>query len=165
MTAVAVLGCACSAWLLAHRLAGTPTPERLPATATVLRDWLRSGRAPDLGGWTGLLHGIVLFGAATTVVLHGFDTRYRGFDWPLFAPPAVAAVLLWAAGLQRGAEAIEERWLAAVIAAGAVVMVASEGSSNLQAIGYAASMLALSACAALRASTSTPSSAPTAAGS
>jgi len=164
-TAVAVLCCACSAWLLARRLDGASTPERLPATAAVLRSWLRSGREPGLAGWTGLLHGLVLFGAATTVVLHGFDARYRGFDWPLFAPPAVAALLLWGAGLRRDAEAIEERWLAAVLATGAVVMVASEGPSNLQALAYAGSMLALSACAALRASTSTPSSAPTAAGS
>jgi exo-beta-1,3-glucanase (GH17 family) len=164
-TAIAMLCCVCSAWLLARRLEGTPMPDILPSTAAVLRTWVRSGREPGLAGWTGLLHGLVLFGAAATVVLHGVDARYRGFDWPLFAPPAVAALLLWGAGLRRGADAIEERWLAAVLAIGAVVMVVSEGTSNLQALGYAASMFALSACAAVRTSTSMPSSRPTAAGS
>jgi exo-beta-1,3-glucanase (GH17 family) len=164
-TAIAVLSCVCSAWLLARRLEGTSVPDRLPSTAAVLRSWVRSGREPGLAGWTALLHGLVLFGAAATVVLHGFDARYRGFDWPLFAPPAVAALLLWGAGLRRGPDAIEERWLAAVLAIGAVVMVVSEGTSNLQALGYAASMLVLSACAAVRTSTSMPSSRPTAAGS
>lgn len=164
-TAVAVLCCACSAWLLARRLGGDTAPERLPATAAVLGAWRRGGGPPGLAGWTGLLHGLVLFGAATTVVLHGFDARYRGFDWPLFAPPAVAALLLWGAGLRRAAESLEERWLAAVLVTGAAVMVISEGPANLQALGYAGSMLALAACALPRASTSMPSSAPTAAGS
>jgi hypothetical protein len=98
-------------------------------------------------------------------VLHGFDARYRGFDWPLFAPAAVAAALLWGAGVRRAGDAIEERCLAWTIAAGAVVMVWSEGLANTQALGYAGLMLVLAGCTLSRASTSAPSSTPTADGS
>jgi glucan 1,3-beta-glucosidase len=137
----------------------------LPPAAGVLRDWLRSGRDPSLAGWVALLHAMVLFAAALTVVLHGFDARYRGFPWPLFAPAATAAALLWGAGLARGAAAVEERLLGWVLVAGAAVMVAHEGPANGQALGYAALMLVLAGAALARASTSAPSSAPTAAGS
>jgi exo-beta-1,3-glucanase (GH17 family) len=165
-TAVVLACCATSAALLARRLAATdPATTVLPGSAAELRGWLRGGAAPSLEGWVGLLHGAVLFGAALTVVLHGFDARYRGFDWPLFAPPAVAAALLLGSGLRRGDDAVEERWLAAVLVAGAAVMGVSEGPANLQALGYAALMLALAACAFARTSTSSPSSAPAPAGS
>lgn len=164
-TAVALAACAASALWLARRMAGAADDTPLPAAADAMRDWLRSGRDPALAGWVAVLHAGVLFAAALTVVLHAVDARYRGFDWPLFAPPAVAFVLLWVAGARRTPAAIEERWLAAIVASGAVVMVASEGPSNLQALGYAASMLVLAGCAAARANTSMPSRAPTAAGS
>jgi glucan 1,3-beta-glucosidase len=137
----------------------------LPGAADTMDGWLRSGRDPPLAGWTSLLQAAVLFCAATTVVLHGFDARYRGFPWPLFAPAAVAAALLWAAGVRRVRQAVEERWLAAIVLAGAAAMVVKEGPANSQAIGYAALMAVLGACALARASTSRPSSAPTAAGS
>jgi glucan 1,3-beta-glucosidase len=166
---VAVIGyCAASALLLSRRLAGTPPdglPWTLPGIAPVLRDWIRGGRDPSLAGWTAVLHGTVLFGAAVTIVLHGFDARYRGFDWPLFAPAALAALLLWLGGMRRGPEAVEERWLAGVTAVGALAMGVLEGPSNRQALGYAALMLVLAGCAAARARTSSPSNAPTAAGS
>jgi exo-beta-1,3-glucanase (GH17 family) len=164
-TAVALLCCAASAMLLARRLVSPrPGGDLLPSSASVLRGWRRAG-GPSLEGWAGLLHGAVLFAAAITVVLHGFDARYRGFDWPLFAPPAVAAALLWGAGMRRGDDALEERWLAAVLAIGAAVMVVKEGVSNPQALFYAALMVVLAACARARTSTSRPSSVPTAAGS
>jgi len=163
-TALAYAACIASAVWLARRLAGEgATP--LPSAAGTLRDWLRSGRHPGLDGWVSLLHGAVLLSAAVTVVLHAFDARYRGFDWPLFAPAAVAALLLRGAGAVRGADAIEERWLAAVLLAGAAAMALQEGAANAQALGYAVLMAALGACALSRASTSSPSSAPTAAGS
>ena len=163
-TALACAACIASAVWLARRLAGEgATP--LPSAAGTLRDWLRSGRHPGLDGWVSLLHGAVLLSAAVTVVLHAFDARYRGFDWPLFAPAAVAALLLRGAGAVRGADAIEERWLAAVLLAGAAAMALQEGAANAQALGYAVLMAALGACALSRASTSSPSSAPTAAGS
>jgi hypothetical protein len=132
-----------------------------------MRGWLRSERHPGLDGWVSLLHAAVLFCAAVTVVLHGFDARYRGFPWPLFAPAAVAAALLWSAGAgaARAAGALEERWLALVLLAGAAVMAAKEGPANAQALAYAALMAALGALALARTSTSSPSSAPTAAGS
>ncbi|MFZ4757843.1 MAG: hypothetical protein ACOYLX_06685 [Burkholderiaceae bacterium] len=164
-TAVAAAACMASALWLARRLAGTLDDAPLPAAADTMRDWLRSGRDPTLSGWVALLHAGVLFSAALTVVLHGVDARYRGFDWPLFAPPAAACVLLWIAGARRTPAALEERWLAAIVAAGAGVMVATEGLENPQAIGYAVVMVVLAAGAAARTRTSMPSSAPTAAGS
>jgi exo-beta-1,3-glucanase (GH17 family) len=163
-TLVAFAACvACALWL-ARRLAGEPSAP-LPPAAGTLRDWLRSGRHPGLDGWVSLLQGAVLFSAAVTVVLHGFDARYRGFDWPLFAPAAVAAALLLAAGGVRAPGALEERWLAAVVLAGAAVMGWKEGPGNAQALGYVALMAVLGGCALARASTSSPSNAPTAAGS
>jgi len=167
-TVAVVACCATSAVLLARRLAGAPQgdgPRVLPGIAPVLRDWIRDGHDPSLAGWAAVLHGVVLFCAAVTVVLHAFDARYRGFDWPLFAPAALAAALLYTSGLRRGADAVEERWLAGVLAAGAFAMVLTEGPSNRQALGYAGLMLVLAGCAAARARTSNPSSAPTAAGS
>jgi uncharacterized membrane protein YfcA len=112
-----------------------------------------------------MLHAAVLFCAATTAVLHAFDGRYRGFDWPLFAPAAAAAALAWVAGATRAPGALEERWLAAVLLAGAAVMVVKEGPANAQALGYAALLAVLGGCALARTSTIRPSSAPTAAGS
>jgi glucan 1,3-beta-glucosidase len=164
-TAAVWSACAASAMLLARRLAGTPGAGCLPAAAVVLRDWLRSGRDPALVGWVALLHAMVLFAAAATVVMHGADARYRGFAWPLFAPAAVAAALLWGAGFARGAGAVEERLLGWVLIAGAAAMVAKEGAANGQALGYAALMSVLAGAALARARTSAPSSAPTAAGS
>jgi glucan 1,3-beta-glucosidase len=163
-TGVALAACVASALWLARRLAGEPIAA-LPAAATALRDGLRSGRHPGLDGWVSLLHAAVLLAAAVTVVLHGFDGRYRGFGWPLFAPPALAAALMRLAGAARMPDALEERWLAVVVLAGAAAMAIREGPSNAQALGYAALMAVLGGCALVRASTSSPSSAPTAAGS
>ncbi len=166
--ATLAIGAACiaAAALLARRMAGTPADAPpLPAAAATLAGWLHGGRVPTLQGWVAMLQAVVLFAAALTVVLHGFDARYRGFDWPLFAPAAAAAALLWGAGVRRSSEATEERWLGWTIAAGALVMAVTEGPANLQALGYAGLMAVLAAGALLRASTSIPSSAPTAAGS
>jgi glucan 1,3-beta-glucosidase len=165
-TVVVLAACVASALWLARRLAGEAAAP-LPSAASAMRGWLRSERHPGLDGWVSLLHAAVLFCAAVTVVLHGFDARYRGFPWPLFAPAAVAAALLWSAGAgaARAAGALEERWLALVLLAGAAVMAAKEGPANAQALAYAALMAALGALALARTSTSSPSSAPTAAGS
>ncbi len=163
-TAAVLAACVASALWLARRLAGDPGAP-LPPAAAAMRDWLRSGRHPGLDGWVSLLHAAVLLSAAVTVVLHGFDARYRGFDWPLFAPAAVAAALMLGAGAARAPGALEERWLAAIVLAGAAVMGVKEGPANAQALGYAALMAVLGGCALARTSTSSPSSAPTAAGS
>jgi exo-beta-1,3-glucanase (GH17 family) len=112
-----------------------------------------------------VLFAAVLFAAAVTVLLHAFDARYRGFDWPLFAPAAGAAVLLSLAGAVRMGDAAEERLLAVVLAAGAVVMLVAERPWNPQAVLYASLMLVLAVFAWPRTSASAPSSAPTAAGS
>jgi glucan 1,3-beta-glucosidase len=165
-TAVVLAACVASALWLARRLAGGAAAP-LPSAASAMRGWLRSERHPGLDGWVSLLHAAVLFCAAVTVVLHGFDARYRGFPWPLFAPAAVAAALLWSAGVGavRAAGALEERWLALVLLVGAAVMAVKEGPANAQALAYAALMAALGALALARTSPSSPSSAPTAAGS
>jgi glucan 1,3-beta-glucosidase len=165
-TVIALLACVAAAAWFARRISGSgPAPTVVPGLARVLHDWVRSDQAPGADGRLGLLFGLVLFGAAVTAVLHGFDARYRGFPWPLFGPPAVAAAIVWAAGLRRGADAIEERVLAAVIVAGALVMLWKEGWPNPQAVGYAAVLLVLAGACAARTATSRPSSAATAAGS
>jgi exo-beta-1,3-glucanase (GH17 family)/cbb3-type cytochrome oxidase subunit 3 len=163
-TAIVLAACIVSALWLARRLGGDAAAPLPPASAA-MRGWLRSERHPGLDGWVSMLHAAVLFCAATTVVLHAFDGRYRGFDWPLFAPAAVAAALAWIAGASRAPGSLEERWLGGVLLAGAALMVAKEGPANAQALGYAALMAVLGACALARTSTSSPSSAPTAAGS
>ena len=163
-TTVVFAACTAAALLLARRLAGDG-PIRLPAAGDAMRGWLDSGDEPALAGWVSLLLAGTLFAAAVTVVLHGFDARYRGFDWPLFAPAAMATVALRAAGVRRAAGALEERGLAAILLAGAAVMIATEGPRNTQALAYAALMAVLAAGGLDRRSTSSPSSAPTAAGS
>jgi len=166
--ATLVVGAACiaSAALIARRLTGDDDGQvALPTAAATLSAWLRTGRDPPLAGWVALLHAGVLFAATLTVVLHAFDARYRGFDWALFAPAAVAVALLWAAGVSRSEGAVEERWLAWTLLAGAVVMGVSEGPANAQALGYGGLMAVLAGGALLRASTSTPSSRPIAEGS
>jgi exo-beta-1,3-glucanase (GH17 family) len=182
-TLAVLAACLATAALLARRFAGDeagraqaatdgPTARQtaqasaaLPAAAAVMSGWLRSGRDPSLSGWVALLQAAVLFAAALTVVLHAFDARYRGFDWPLFAPAAVAVVLLWGAGVRRARDAREERCLGWILAAGALAMMLAEGLANAQALGYAGLMAVLAASALVRASTSAPSSAPSADGS
>jgi exo-beta-1,3-glucanase (GH17 family) len=175
-TLLATLFTVAATALLARRIAGglarepgsaDPPQVTLPSAATVLRGWRRDEREPDLAGWVALLLAVVLFAAAVTVVLHGFDARYRGFPWPLFAAPVAVLALLRLAGVRAAArDAVEERWLAIVVATGAVVMAVAEGSANLQALGYSATMALLAACVAWpRTRTSRPSNAPTAAGS
>jgi len=163
MTLLALAACICAALWFARQHAAHPRP--IPGMAMVVHDWVSKARAPGLDAWLGLLFALVLFGAAVTAVLHAFDARYRGFPWPLFGPAALAAGLLWCAGLRRDAQAVEERWLAAVVLGGAVLMVVREGPLNAQALGYAALLGVLGGPAVARASTSSPSSAPTAAGS
>ena len=163
-TLAVLAACVASALWLARRLADGP-PGVLPPAAVTVGAWMRDGRRPGLDAWVSLLHAAVLLSAAVTVVLHGFDGRYRGFDLALFAPAAVAAVLLRAAGAVQATGALEERWLAVVLVAGAVAIGLREGAANLQALGYCGLMLVLGGCALVRASTSRPSSTPTAAGS
>jgi exo-beta-1,3-glucanase (GH17 family) len=160
--------------LLARRLAagagntgpGRGGASRLPSAMGVLHRWRRDEEEPGLAGWTGLLLGLVLFAAAYVMVLHTFDSRYRGFPLPLFAAPVAALALLRLSGLRLGRQAIEERWLAAIVGAGALWMLAAEGLSNPQAIAYAAAMLVLAVAAfPRRAITSSPRSVPAAAGS
>ncbi len=131
----------------------------------VARRLAAHGRHPALDGWVSMLQAAVLFCAAATVVLHAFDARYRGFDWPLFAPAAVAAALAWIAGASRAPDALEERWLGAVLLAGAALMAVKEGPGERAGARYAALMPCSGPAAFARTSTSRPSSAPTAAGS
>jgi glucan 1,3-beta-glucosidase len=146
-----------AAWLIA-RPGG---PGHLPGAA----DAVAAGRRDPAAAAAAVLFAAVLFAAAVTMLLHAFDARYRGIDWPLFAPAAAAAVLLALAGARRADDAAEERLLAAVLAAGAAVMLVAERPWNPQAVLYASLMLVLAAFAWPRASTSAPSSPPTAAGS
>ncbi len=148
--------------------APAPAPGRAPLSHGI-EDVTGDGLTGDgLRHALSVLRLVLLFGAAVTVLLHVFDARYRGFPWPLFAVPAATAALLAVAGLRASRDALEERLLAVLIVAGSVVMVGLERVSNPQVLVYTGLLCVFAACSAWpmpRASTSAPSSAPTAEGS
>jgi len=165
-TVVAMVFALAASALLARRIAGETPAMGLAPGLIVLQRWRRDERDPDLPGWVALLLLGVLASAALVAVLHAFDARYRGFPLPLFAAPVAALVLLRLAGVGLSRRAIEERWLAAVVALGAAWMLAKEGPANPQALAYVVLAFALAGAAAWpRAITRSPSSAPAAAGS
>ncbi|MCD6681618.1 MAG: hypothetical protein LT102_13380 [Burkholderiaceae bacterium] len=118
--------------------------------------------------WLGILRFGWLFAAATSVVLLVFDARYRGFPWASFAMPLVLQGLLALRGDTLPRDAREERALCAVLFAGAALGLAQETLANAQAVvflgGLALFALACTGTRRSRASTSMPSSAPTAEG-
>ena len=88
-------------------------------------------------------HAALLFVVALTALGLVFDPRYRPLVWPMFAAPALLLLGLTVLGerLHRGAR--EERLLAAVCAAAAPWVAVQEGWANTQALGTAATWLAL----------------------
>ena len=164
-------------WVAADRLAAAARgTHRLhaPGIAQVLAAWRLGARRPQAEDLFGVLRFVFLFGAATMTVLLVADPRYRGFPLPLYAVPAACAMVLAVAGEQAPQDAREERLLAAVIAAGALAIVAMEHLVNPQAWGWLLVAMCLAAWpigfgyrsgAGSRYDTSAPSSTPTAAGS
>lgn len=93
---------------------------------------------------------LVLAVAAVAVLGMVFDARYRDFPASLFLAPAVGfALLMLRHGLDHGLgdrlpRRPEDRWLAALVAAGAVFSAAREGLLNDDAWAWAAVLLLLS---------------------
>lgn len=104
--------------------------------------------APEASGGQGLgwARRLVLAMAAVAVLGMLFDARYRDFPATLFLAPAVGfALLILRQGLRdRLPRQPEDRWLAALVAAGAVISAAREGLLNDDAWAWAAVLVLLS---------------------
>ena len=85
----------------------------------------------------------LLFLAAVDALGLVFDARYRPLPWPVIAAPALLLSALAGLGDRPPAAAREEKLLAAVCAACALLVAILEGSANTQALLYAALLLAL----------------------
>lgn len=85
----------------------------------------------------------LLFLAAVDALGLVFDARYRPLPWPVIAAPALLLLALAWLGDRLPAAAREERLLAAVCAACALLVAILEGPANTQALLYSALLLAL----------------------
>ncbi|HKC42182.1 MAG TPA: glycosyl hydrolase family 17 protein [Burkholderiales bacterium] len=140
-TALAIIATMMLAVTLAHWIAGRPPLRPLPAAAVV--DRLRAHSAGER--WLGACRFALLFAAAVVALALAFDPRYRDFPLALFAPPALGfGVLAWVAP---SPVALEERVLAAVLAAASLVIVFREGLANTEALAWSALCLVLAGSA------------------
>ena len=87
----------------------------------------------------------LLFLAAVDALGLVFDARYRPLPWPVVAAPALLLLALAWLGDRLPAAAREEKLLAAVCAACAILIAILEGPANTQALLYAVLLLALAA--------------------
>ncbi len=85
----------------------------------------------------------LLFLAAVDALGLVFDARYRLLPWPVIAAPALLLLALAWLGDRLPVAAREEKLLAAVCAACAVLVAILEGPANTQALLYAVLLLAL----------------------
>jgi exo-beta-1,3-glucanase (GH17 family) len=141
LTAVAVIATLAAAASLSRWTDGRAATR--PASVAAVAEWLKTNTAT----WStaerslGALRFALLFAAGAVALALVFDPRYRDFPLALFAPPAVAFVLLaWAAPSR---PEIEERVLATVLAVAAPLIVLREGVQNIEALAWSASCLAL----------------------
>ena len=140
LAAAATLLCSAS---LARRIDGRD--PILPAPGAAICAWFRTNRSgfSVAERWLGTLRFALLFGAAIVQLALAFDPRYRDFPLALFTPPAVGfALLAWTAGTWAD---VEERTLAAVMAALVPVVLIRETLANLDALAWSAVTLALAA--------------------
>jgi len=168
-SAVAALATIAYAWLATSRLSVRQAAGDSPAQWQVpgVFDAVARRRAAPASA-LGLLRFGWLFAAAMSVVLLVFDARYRGFPWASFALPLAMQVLLALRGERLPHDAREERALGIVVLVGAALALTQETLANVQAVVFLGGLALLAlACFGMprsRASTSTPSSAPTAEG-
>ena len=71
------------------------------------------------------------------------DGRYRPLSWPMLAAPAALLLVLRLLGEPAPNKYPLERWLAALCAAAAPLLVWQEGFDNTQALGLALNWLVL----------------------
>lgn len=132
-----------------------------PAAACVLLDALHR-RSWPARPWRetalGAVRAAALFAAAASTLCLVFDPRYRDFAAALYAVPALGFLLLSAASRAPGPSAarprrlasgsgmgLEERIVAAFLAAGSIALVVRQGLENHQALAWAAMGLAFAA--------------------
>jgi len=99
------------------------------------------GRVEGSLQWLSLLRLAFLFGGAAMALLLVFDARYRGFPVPLYALPLMSLLLLLLAGFETSLFDVEEAVLATLILACALVFIAMERLSNLQALVFGLQMI------------------------
>lgn len=142
------LGLAAAATMLvAIAVLGQQGPA-VPPAGTLLhalqtRVWPKGPALPVLLGLARLL--LAIAAAALTVALV-CAPRYRDFAVALYVSPALALFghALWAAHRGIGTGPQREEWfLAAILAGGGVLVVLCEGSANVQALAWAATVLVL----------------------
>jgi exo-beta-1,3-glucanase (GH17 family) len=123
---------------LAQVLAGSAAPK----------GWFAQRRVP-FGRVEYVVRFLLLFSAASAALVLLLDSRYRPFPWWWFAAPAATLLALRAAGCAPGnALAYKQQALAAILACGALGIVASEGLHNVQALVYGAVLLILAGATA-----------------
>jgi Glycosyl hydrolases family 17 len=111
----------------------------------------------------------MLFGAAVFMTLLVFDSRYRGFPWPIYALPLLGLALLALQRTNTDRIGPGPRVLAWIISLSAVPVLIQEHGQNREALIFVAMMVLLAALA-LRfdyrlSSSNRPANAPTAANS
>jgi hypothetical protein len=119
-----------------------PVPFALATVAAALRREPKRLRAP--GGVSGLVWATGAFFAAFMTLVLVFDPRYRDFSWGALLPIAVGFFLwslLWppSPGTTEDERFSrrEERGLAVLLWAGALILVAKEGAENAEAAAWA----------------------------
>ena len=131
-----LLGVAAAALTVVAALHLTNSPRAAPHAPHAQRQLDRVGS---------LLRLLVLFCAASVVLTLLFDARYRPFPWWWFAAPAASLVTWRAGGVGWQQPCSEERLLAGILAAGALVVAALEGWRNTQALAFCLLMVVLAA--------------------
>ncbi|MBA3478557.1 MAG: hypothetical protein H0T52_09200 [Lautropia sp.] len=113
----------------------------VPSARAVLAARRSGGRVEGSLQWLSLLRLAFLFGGAAMALLLVFDARYRGFPVPLYALPLMSLLLLLLAGFETSIFDVEEAVLATLILACALVFIAMERLSNLQALVFGLQMI------------------------
>jgi exo-beta-1,3-glucanase (GH17 family) len=133
------LGLAVAATLI-HVMAGK-MPWPVPAGTRRVLDWIErpSSIAFDTALWLGLLRLASVAAVVIATLGFAFDARYRDFTVALHGITAGGFLLLHLLGPdEEAADAQAEPWLAAILAAASVAVVAIEGVQNGFALAWVA---------------------------
>ena len=104
--------------------------------------------APRFSKFIHIAQTVLLFAAATAALVLLLDARYRPFPWWWFlAPTAAVLALRVSVGHSEFKVSSEARLLALILASCAVLIAATEGWHNAQALSYCALLLVLAGAA------------------
>ncbi|HMN81106.1 MAG TPA: hypothetical protein PKA20_14395 [Burkholderiaceae bacterium] len=163
-------------WFVSVEWVGRPQPDGSGANGGAAAV-LAGLRGIDLTGAFVVLRALMLLGAAGFMLLLAFDSRYRGFPWPLYLLPTMGLLLVRLARPSPPAgDAHEEDLCASLIALASIAVLVIERPSNQHALAFVAMMLLMAGLASGfrygfvpraggRAKTSAPASTPTTDGS